>query len=150
MSAPPNPKMDAKYSPLEHGGLEAVERNDGMEVVPDQQHFPFDRKSTMMNPEPVAAHYQTKQEHGNYYLGSSEKQAYGETISDSTQTPYSDTNKQTYFSGEQPQREREGRRYCGMRKAIFIAVLVVVVLLIIVGAVLGGVLGVLLPKKASE
>lgn len=149
MTASPTPKMDAKYSPLEHGGLEAVERTEGMEVVPEPQFYPPDRKSTMLNPEPVAAHYQTKQEHGNYYLDSSEKQVFSERISDSTQTPYSETNKPAYFNGEQPQKQRDGRRYCGMRKAIFIAVLVILALLVIIGAVLGGVLGTLLPKKSE-
>ena len=151
MSASPTPIMDAKYSPLEHGGLEAVERSDGMEVVPGS-HFPLDRKSTMLNPEPVAAHCQTKQEHGNYYLDASEKQVFGETISDSSQTPYSEINKPAYFNSELAgeQRQRDGRRYCGMRKAVFIAVLVIVGLLICAGAVLGGVLGVMLPKSESE
>lgn len=141
--------MDTKYSPLDHGGLETVERNDGLEVVPDSHYGP-DRKSTLFNPEAVEAQYHSKEEHGNYYLGGNG--------SDSAQAPYSaySDTKPTYFNSDnggagkytQPgQRQKEGRRYCGMRKAIFIAVLVVVILLVVVGAVLGGVLGVLLPKK---
>ena len=145
--------MDSKYSPLDHGGMEAVERNDAPEVVPNSSPFPIDRKSTLFNPEPVVSPpYHTKEEHGNYYLG--------DNGSDSAaQTPYSDLGKPAYFNtnieevGDQSGQthgRREGRRYCGMRKAIFIAVLVAVVLLVCVAAILGGVLGVVLPKKNAE
>lgn len=141
---------DSKYSPLDHGGLEAVERTDGMEVVPNTA-FPPDRKSTMLNPEPMPAQSHTKEEYGNYY--------HSDTPSEITQTPYSDLGKPAYFNTEagevgdqihQSQKRQNGRRYCGMRKAIFIALVVAVILLICVAAVLGGVLGVLLPKKDSE
>lgn len=148
MSANTGTDMDAKYSPLNHGGLEAVERQDGMEVVP-QAEFRVDRKSTLFNPEPAEPQYQTKEEHGNYYGGS-------ETHSSAAQTPYSDFSKPAYFNSgyqgaviqtEEVSEPRDGRRYCGMRKAIFITVVAAVLLLICVAAVLSGVLGVMLPKK---
>lgn len=141
--------MDVKYSLLDHGGLEPVERNDGMEVVPDAS-FRADRKSTLSSPQPAIPLDQTKEEHESYYMA--------DTGSDATQTPNSDLGKPSYFNAEageavsqsqHMQRRREGRRYCGMRTAVFIALLVAVALLVCLGAILGGVLGAMIPKKMA-
>lgn len=126
--------MDTKYSPLDHGGLEAAERNDGMEVVPGS-----------LLPSPPN---QTKQEYGNYFMS--------DPNSGSTSASETEMGKPAYFQtaeGEvshQMRQTRDGRRYCGMRKAIFITVIVLLAIVVVVGAVLGGVLGTLLPRNRSE
>lgn len=78
--------MDTRYSPLNHGGLEAVEQNNGMEVSQKS----LDRSSALFSPGTGQTQNQTKEEHGNYYLG--------EAGSDATRTPYSELGKPTFLN----------------------------------------------------
>lgn len=145
--------MEGKYSPLDHAGLESIDGHDGLEPVERTDGLEVVRMSSppldsISDGRQAAWQNQMEQEYG-YYLG-------GEAGSDSTQTPHSDLGKPAYCSSEDEERShvmrqsKSGRRYCGMRKWMFIAVVATVVLLICIAAVLGGVLGVWLPKEMSE
>ena len=149
-----------KYSPLNHGGLEVAQNHEAPEVVQQPSLLsPHNRKSSLHQPEPYHAvpYYNDKRETGNFYADPHRETGNFYADPHSAAPTYQSTISQGYFdperdkkdvvvSAQEVQNGRHGRRYCGMRKTIFIAVIAIIILLIVVGAVLGGVLGVLLPQ----
>ncbi|TKA75692.1 hypothetical protein B0A55_03181 [Friedmanniomyces simplex] len=140
----------ARYSALEHGGLEVTERPDGPEVVPGTLAPVVERRSSLNSPEIVhPEQYQTnKQEHGNYFGGNDEAAApeYG----DEARPAYiSNDAKEPGVGTHETGSPRKSRRYCGMSRAVFIAVIVVAAV-VVLGAVLGGVLGTLLTRRSVK
>lgn len=139
---------NAKYSALDHGGLEIAERNEGPEVVPGSG-APLERTPSRDQPEPVQPeHYETnKHDHGNYYADADTP---APAYVDGSQPAYMQSaTKEAGVEAEEVQRPREARRYCGMRMGVFIG-LVIVLMLVVLGAVLGGVLGTLLTRHKSQ
>lgn len=139
----------AKYSSLDHGGLEVREQHEAPEVVPERFVFaPKDRKSSLNQPEAIhaAPYAQEKQEYRGHY-GSDLETVESPPPSDSTKPLYMTQDGQGGgWSSQEPRDRRNGRRYCGMRKSICISLIVAVILLVCVAAVLGGVLGTILPQ----
>ncbi|KAK1075132.1 hypothetical protein LTR74_000538 [Friedmanniomyces endolithicus] len=140
----------ARYSALEHGGLEVTERLDGPEVVPGSVAPVIERRPSLHSPE--IAHpeqYQpNKQEHGNYFGGNDEPAApaYGE---DARPAFMHNDAKEAGMAVHETEGPRKARRYCGMSRTVCIIV-AVVAMLVILGAVLGGVLGTLLTKHSGN
>ena len=137
-----------KYHSLDHSGLEVADRYDAPEVVP-QSSPPLARQSSLLQPEPyhVAPYYKDHQEYGNYY---GEPDTAAPTYSSGSNRPsYLTPDSKEGFVNKQEHQEqsKDGRRYCGMRKAIFIAVVTVITILVIVAIVLGVIFGVVLPNK---
>ena len=140
----------ARYSALEHGGLEVTERLDGPEVVPGSIAPVIERRPSLHSPE--IAHpeqYQpNKQEHGNYFGGNDEvaAPAYGE---DARPAFMHNDAKEAGMAVHETGSPRKARRYCGMSRTVCIIV-AVVAMLVVLGAVLGGVLGTLLTKHSGN
>ena len=154
----------AKYTPLDmsryqegqHGGIEVTGHHEGPEVVPGSSP-PLDRKSTLLNPEPTNyGHYENdKQERGSYFGGDTGTMG---TVG-SVAPAYSSYSAQPHYmstDGQEPgvaspdmQGQKQGRRYCGMRKAVFIALLAAIILLVCIAVILGAVLGTVLPKHKT-
>ena len=145
---------NARYSALDHGGLELAPTADGPEVVPGSSP-PLERRSSLNQPETLhPGQYEVNvEDHGNYY-GEQEKPngaaspAYGEE----TRPAYisnGDVKGPGVAAAEDFHRAKEPRRYCGIRKGIFIA-LIVGIVVVIIGAVVGAVCGVLLSRKDSS
>ena len=137
----------ARYSALEHGGLEVTERPDAPEVVPGSSP-PIERRSSLNMPETVhpGQYEMNRDEHGNYY---------GDGKTDAAAPEYGDEARPAYMSNDakggsgvavqESQAPPKPKRYCGMRRGVLIA-LIIVAIVVVIGAVVGGVLGALLPK----
>ncbi|KAK3113558.1 hypothetical protein LTR53_009043 [Teratosphaeriaceae sp. CCFEE 6253] len=143
---------NARYSALEHGGLEVRDVAEGPEVVPGSSP-PLERRSSLNMPETVhPAQYETNnQEHGNFY-GDGKTEAHAPTYAEKSRPAYmSNEAKGPSVAALETQAPRKPRRYCGMGKGVLVA-LIVVLVVVVIGAVLGGVLGALLSRhhKSSK
>lgn len=144
----PMANTDAKYTPLEHEGLQVVPQDDLREKrMPFDSPRPLDHETAPKYPVPGT---------GPAYDGSDAPESFA---------PYHDVspsdrhggaaaagvgagvgangapNKEDYRTLEAARATPpEKKRYCGMRKGLFIGV-IIAVLIIVIGAVLGGVLG---------
>jgi hypothetical protein len=145
----------AKYSALEHGGLEAVETNNAPEVVPGT-HAPLERRSSLNQPEPVHPEHQqqdqvqngSKAAHTSYYGGEQESPA----PAYEARPAYLNNNEKGAAAGVGAMDHKstpQERRYCGIRRRWFIALIVGLIVLII-AAVVGAVCGVLLTRHKSK
>ena len=137
----------AKYTQLDHGGLEVVEQHNAPEVVPSRPYtsVALNRKSSFFHPEPYHAPpyvYGDKQEHGNYYGGAQgglpEYEMRPQYINPDVKEAGATTHETTGRDGE--------RRIWGMRKKLFIILLSVAALVIVLAVVLGAVLATVLPE----
>lgn len=141
---------NARYSALEHGGLEAAEVPDVPEVAPGSSP-PLARRSSLNQPETLhPGQYEVNvDEHGNYYSGEEQKNG-------TSPAPYPDDSRPAYISqgeknnsnnveGQQVNDSGKARRYCGMRLPILIG-LIVGLAIVVIAAVLGGVLGTVLTR----
>lgn len=141
----------AKYSPLDHSGLEVVERSDAPEVVPGSSP-PLERKSSWNQPEAINP---TIVEH---YAQDRKDPSSNESV-----PAYSDNEgRPTYISPDEKEhphtqvsevdQRQNGRKFCGMwlRRRTTIALMVVIALLVLCGVVLGAVLGTVLNKHANK
>ncbi|KAK5697193.1 hypothetical protein LTR97_007328 [Elasticomyces elasticus] len=138
---------NARYSALEHGGLEVREVVDGPEVV-EGTVAPIERRSSLNSPE-IVPPGQNKQEHGNYFAGE-DNEAAAPAYPEQTRPAYIDNDaKRPAVAAHEADGPHKSRRYCGMRRGVLIAVIVLAVV-VILGAVLGGVLGTLLTKSSKK
>lgn len=132
----------AKYTPLDHGGLEVVQQHQAPEVVPGSSPS-LNRKSSLFQPEPLHAtpYYSNKQEHGNYY---DRPQSVLPDYDPRPQYINPDMKQAGVGTHEITGRD-QSRRYCGMRRKIFIILMIIVILVVCGGVILGAVLGTVLP-----
>lgn len=138
----------SKYSSLDHSAPEVVEHQDAPEVRPECTLEPVKRQESGLSPEPYNEPPQYHQENYAKYGAHSND-------GDSTLPIHDPPTKSAYYGagmsgdppGEEIQEKQDGRRYCGMRKAVFILVIAGIVLLICLAAILGGVLGTVLGKS---
>ncbi|KAF2723970.1 hypothetical protein K431DRAFT_344470 [Polychaeton citri CBS 116435] len=125
----------ARYSPIEHGGLEVAERDDAPEVVP------IGRNS---NDQPETLHP------GQYQDNPGEEYYAPEKSAPSSDGPaYLGTQEKGQQAAATVEPVKAKRRYWGMRLPIFIGVIVLAVV-VILGVVLGAALGTTLTKDSKN
>ncbi|KAK3691587.1 hypothetical protein LTR37_018542 [Vermiconidia calcicola] len=144
----------AKYTALDHSDLEVVGHSDAPEVVTVSSPSPLNRQSSLHQPEPYHAapvyYGDSKQQYGGggYY---SDAEAVVSPDDHGARPSYIiPDEKQAGVTAHEVDGRKEGRRYCGLRKGVFIALIVAVALLLVIAAVLGGVLGTVLPKDSRS
>jgi len=138
---------NARYAALDNPGLEVAEQREESGTVPGvsptlTSHSTFNHPGSLM----PGRDGTKKEEHGNYYAhGAISAPAYTEEA----RPTYISSDAERQHAGAHPGgRTGKSRRICGMRRAVFWA-LIAALLIVIIGAVLGGVLGTLLKRHRS-
>lgn len=126
------PMASQKYSVLDHDAPEVVPKNDAPEVY---QESPIYRPRTTSVDSPQVVE-------NAYHHKASVNGSYGAADA----APASQSTGEAGILSEKGHENKNGRRYCGMRRPIFIAV-IVIALLVVIGVVLGAVLGTVLSNK---
>ncbi|KAK5163738.1 uncharacterized protein LTR77_010411 [Saxophila tyrrhenica] len=150
----------AKYTALDHGGLEVLPPSEAPEVAHDElwrRQFAKDRKSSLLVPEALHAKpaygddgkEMSRDEEGLQHINRQEYE--GMQYDGPLDQGYGMQNgKAVGVSEEEVDSGRRRRRYWGMSRRMLIILIAAIVLIVVVGAVLGGVLGTLLNKKKSS
>lgn len=139
----------AKYSVVEDDGLQVDNRPSA------QLHNPLERRSSLNRPETapemVHANKDTltpmEEKQNAYYVGTAPSYHTHDVytpLGTEVQSPHA-----REYVGEHVQKQEKGKRVCGLRRGLFIAI-VVIAFLVVIGAVLGGVLGSVLNKKDNK
>lgn len=147
-NSPTHAASTAKYTPLEHEGLQVVPQDEIAEKrIPLDSPRPHDQETA---PKYLAS------QRGPAYDGADAPESfapYQEHYAPEHGSPVGAAPKESYASVEAANASStppaRGKRYLGMRKGIFIGALILLIF-IILAVVLGAVLGTVLPKKNSS